>query len=87
MIISLHDKVKVKLTDHGKEIYYHQYDELNDSFGRIVHEPSFPNVDDEGKSTFELWEFMYIYGEHLNATFSEIIQKKIIEPFEIEVVK
>ena len=29
MRLNLNDNIKVKLTEHGKDIYYHQYDMTN----------------------------------------------------------
>ena len=34
--INLNEWVKVKLTDHGKEIYYHRYDEVNKRLQRPI---------------------------------------------------
>jgi hypothetical protein len=36
VIINLNEVVKVKLTDLGKDIYYHQFAELNRRYGSIV---------------------------------------------------
>ena len=46
--INLNDFVRVKLNDYGKEIFYHQFDELNKKSGREVIKPYFPKVDDKG---------------------------------------
>lgn len=70
MTINLNDWVKVKLTDHGKDIYYHQYDELNEKsvqlHGRNVIEPSMPKVDADGYTTFQLWCLIELYGPHMH---------------------
>lgn len=76
--INLNEVIKVKLTDLGKDIYYHQFDELNRRRGRIVCEPSFPKEDAEGYTKFQLWNFMEIYGEHIG-----VAQPNVIEPLEI----
>lgn len=76
--INLNEVIKVKLTDLGKDIYYHQYDELNRRRGRIVCEPSFPKEDAEGYTKFQLWNFMELYGEHIG-----MAKPNVIEPLEI----
>ena len=76
--INLNEVVKVKLTDLGKDIYYHQFDELNRRYGRIVCKPSFPKEDAEGYAEFQLWNFMEIYGEHFG-----MAKPNVIEPLEI----
>ena len=65
--LNLNCIVKVKLTDYGKNIFYHKYDEVNDTIaqrGWKPIEPRFPKVDDEGFSKFQLWDFINIYGEY-----------------------
>ena len=61
---NINDCVRVKLTDLGKDIYYHQYDETNDYYGRQVVEPYYPAVDKEGYTKFQLWELMRLYGTY-----------------------
>lgn len=76
--INLNEWIKVKLTDWGKEIYYHQYDRINQIAGRKVCEPRFPKVDGNGYTKFQLWCFIELYGEHMGLTLPNII-----EPLEI----
>ena len=76
--INLNEFVKVKLTNLGKDIYYHQFDELNQQWGKIVCEPSFPKEDAEGYTKFQLWNFIEIYGEHFGMT-----KPNVIEPLDI----
>lgn len=66
--ININDIVKVKLTDFGKEIYYHQFDELNASRGRAVIEPFYPKVNEDGYTSFQLWYLMDLYGRYLSIT-------------------
>ena len=65
--LNLNSIVKVKLSDKGKDIFYHQFDDINKSISargcRII-EPRFPDVDNEGYSRFQLWNFMNIYGDY-----------------------
>lgn len=76
--INLNEVVKVKLTDLGKDIYYHQFDELNRRYGRIVCKPLFPKEDADGYTEFQLWNFVEIYGEHIG-----MAKPNVIEPLEI----
>lgn len=76
--INLNEKIKVKLTDWGKEIYYHQYDRVNQIAGRKICEPRFPKEDKNGYTEFQLWSFIELYGEHMG-----IVLPNVIEPIEI----
>lgn len=78
VIINLNETVKVKLTNFGKEIFYHQYDFLNERCGKEVIKPSFPKTDEDGYTSFQLWGFIELYGAHIG-----IGKKNVIEPLEI----
>lgn len=72
--INLNDIIKVKLTDAGKDVYYHQYDELNKHYGGEFVKPRFPDVDEGGFTELQLWDFMQVYGPHIS-----IVSKPFIE--------
>lgn len=76
--INLNEPIKVKLTDWGKEIYYHQYDRTNQIAGREICKPRFPKEDENGYTEFQLWCFIELYGEHMGMTLPNVI-----EPLEI----
>ena len=76
--INLNEPIKVKLTDWGKGIYYHQYDRTNRIAGREICKPKFPKEDENGYTEFQLWCFMKLYGEHMGMTLPNVI-----EPLEI----
>ena len=76
--INLNELIKAKLTDWGKEIYYHQYDRTNQIVGRKVCKPMFPKEDENGYTEFQLWCFIELYGEHMGMTLPNVI-----EPLEI----
>lgn len=65
--LNLNSIVKVKLSDYGKDIFYHQFDDYNKGIlargGRPM-TPHFPEVDNDGYSRFQLWYFMQMYGDH-----------------------
>lgn len=66
--INFNDQIKVKLTPLGVEIYYHQYDDLNESIkknGGTPLEPRMPQIDKDGYTKFTLWHFMELYGQHI----------------------
>jgi hypothetical protein len=62
--------VKVKLTDYGRDIYYHQYDALNSKCNRIINEPRFPKTDENGYTSFQLWNLMELYGPYMKLAAS-----------------
>jgi hypothetical protein len=62
--LNINHIIKVKLTDHGKDIFYHQHDEFNKKFVFSKIPPRYPNVDEDGFSTFQLWDFMNVYGPY-----------------------
>lgn len=72
MELNVNDIVKVKLTDFGKDIYYHQFDEFNRIYGYELIKPKFPEVDNEGYAKFQLWELMKLYGEYFIMGKSEL---------------
>ena len=71
---NLNDIIKVKLTDRGKDIYYHQHDELNKFYGKEVLKPRYPKVDSNGFTSFQLWHFMEIYGPHMHIGMNNVIE-------------
>lgn len=76
--INLNEPIMVKLTDLGKEIYYHRFDDLNQWAGRTVIKPSFPAEDPDGYTAFQLWAFIELYGNHIG-----MMKPNVIEPLEI----
>lgn len=55
--------IKVKLSDKGKDIFYHQYDDLIASGFDIT--PYFPEEDEDGYTKFQIWRFIELYGKYL----------------------
>lgn len=79
--INLNDFVKFKLTDHGKDIFYHRFDVTNDWIARRGGnpiEPRMPEVDSNGYSKMQLWDFMTLFGPYM-----QLGQKECVQPFEI----
>ena len=76
--INLNENVKVHLTLLGKDIYYHQFDELNQELGRIICKPSFPKEDADRLTEFQLWAFIELYGDYIGMG-----KPNVISPLEI----
>lgn len=76
--INLNEIVKVKLTPLGAEIYYKQFDELNKECGREICKPQMPQIDKDGYTEFQLWNFIELYGEHIG-----MCKPNVIEPLDI----
>lgn len=80
--INLNETVKFKLTDYGKYIYYHQYDELIEKLKQNgccePIEPEMPEVDENGYTEMQLWCFIELYGNYIGMT-----KPNVIEPLEI----
>jgi len=72
--INLNERIKVKLTDYGKEIYYHRFDDLFRQTDLSVFKPEFPKTDEEGYTTFQLWDFIHIYGNYIDMGLPEVIK-------------
>lgn len=53
---NLNEHIKVKLTARGKEIYRSYYD----------NDPPTLDYDDDGYAKFQMWDFMRIFGPHMN---------------------
>lgn len=65
--LNLNTVIRFRLNDRGKDIYYHQFDELNAqirTWGGKPIEPRYPEVDKYGFSYFQLWHFMSIFGKY-----------------------
>ena len=72
--VNLNSYMKVKLNDLGKDIYYHQYDELNKMVTSYKIKPKMPKVDEEGYTSFQIWQFMNLYGEYMKMGFEGVLE-------------
>ena len=74
--LNWNDVVKVKLTDWGKEIYYHQFDDLIalNPKARNWLKLSFPKVDVNGFTEFQLWAFMGLYGRYIGMGKTKVVE-------------
>lgn len=73
--LNLNDRVRVKLTDHGREILRKDYEERFAFLGR-KYVP--PKEDAEGWSEWQLWNLFQDFGQHIylggKLPFDTIIQ-------------
>lgn len=76
--INLNETIKVKLTPYGAEIYYKQFDELNKQCGREICKPHMPQIDKDGYTEFQLWNFIELYGQHIG-----MCKPNVIEPLDV----
>ena len=84
--------VKVKLSDLGIDLHYHRYDEFNIrnfNLGKARLKPTYPDVDENGFSAFQLWEFMQLYGRHIGMAMPNVCEELnfYIEDDDLEEVK
>lgn len=80
--VNINEFIKVKLTDHGKDIYEHSNDSLmakpeNEKIKKWL-TPLPLEYDDEGYVQFELWKFMEIFGKHMWNGAPQIIKNNNI---------
>lgn len=71
--LNLNSTVKVKLNPKGAEIYYHRLDNLVERGVDI--RPTLPMVDQYGFTSFQLWIFMSLYGEHIDMCKPEVLDE------------
>lgn len=76
--VNLNERIAVKLTDFGKEVCFHRYDQLYKLTQKEVFKPKYPKVDEEGYTTFQLWDFINTFGR-----FMEIGTPEVIQPLDI----
>ena len=70
--LNFNDAIKVKLTDHGKDIYYHQLDDLIKAGVKLT--PRMPKVDADGYTEFQLWTFIQLYGQYIGMALPNVIE-------------
>ena len=79
--LNLNDRVKVKLTPLGAEIYYNRYDFLKSSIraiGGVCTEPKMPKIDENGYTEMTMWQFIELYGKDIGK-----INREVIKPLDI----
>jgi hypothetical protein len=62
---NINEYVWVKLGAKGEEIYLHSFDDVPQQFRRVP----LPEVDEDGYSKFQMWEFMGLFGPYCRMGF------------------
>jgi len=65
---NMNGRVRVRLNQKGIDIMRHQHDELNNyirSRGGKGLRPFSADIDDEGYTSFQMWDLMERFGEHM----------------------
>lgn len=75
--INLNSMIKVKLTPLGADIYYHQYDQLNQTYKREICKSHMPQIDKDGYTEVQLHSFINLYGEHIGICCKENVIEDI----------
>ena len=78
---NINEIVKVKLTQKGKLIYSEHQIEIQKRFNRDKIKIDLPlnaKVDNEGFSSFQLWEFMKIFGSHMYCGAETVIEECVL---------
>lgn len=70
--LNLNTIIKVKLTEKGIDIYFHQYDDLIDKGIELTR--MYPSIDDDGFTSFQLWIFMNLYGQYLGCGLPNVVE-------------
>ena len=73
---NLNDYIKVKLTDYGKDIYFHKLDVLITEYPLLRDQlkPCFPETDENGFTEFQMWEFIQLYGPYIYLGAENVIE-------------
>lgn len=61
-LLNLNEKIKVKLTEQGKEVFNQYTNGLADE-----------STDEMGYIAFQLWEFMKAFGHHLSGSMGDVL--------------
>lgn len=70
--MNINDRVRVKLTERGRQLHLKHFNELYASYGRL--RPTYvpPREDVDGWSEWTMWDLMREYGRYLhNGVFGE----------------
>ena len=73
---NMNRNVKVKLTPLGVDIFHHENDEVNEYIltrGGIPLEQPMPQIDADGLTEFQLWEFIQMYGNYIGICRESVI--------------
>lgn len=76
---NINDKIKVKLTEHGRSILEKDVTNTLSMLKGFNYQDYSPyHTDEEGYTEFTLWDFMRIFGSHFQMGCQQIIEKNEI---------
>lgn len=76
---NINDKIKVKLTEHGRSILEKDVTNTLSMLNGFNYQDYSPyHTDEEGYTEFTLWDFMRIFGSHFQMGCQQIIEKNEI---------
>lgn len=70
-VFNINNRVKVKLTDLGVKIYKDYYKTYN------IHTKG-PYMDDEGYTSFQMWDLMEVYGPHISIDSEMVFEPNVL---------
>ena len=85
--INVNERVKVKLTKLGEEVYQKQYDAMNEilvGMGARPLEPIDLASDEKGYVEFQIWDLMKIFGEFMYLGAPPMFESNLIYLFEYD---
>ena len=62
---NVNQNVKVKITPYGKECLRRNYDRKMSCYAELVYPFELPKEDEDGYTTFQLWDLMREFGEYM----------------------
>lgn len=81
--VNFNDQVKVKLTDHGVSLLKREREELNQRIkerGGKAFDEYEPKTDEQGYTTFQIWDLMERIGPHMGLLSKPPIEGTMIFP-------
>ena len=77
---NINQNVKVKLTDYGREMLENKYNSFIGDNPNINIEKKFfiPEPDENGYTTFQMWDLMHIFGNYIDPNNSNIPFDKLM---------
>lgn len=79
--INLNDWIKVKLTDHGKDIYRRYKTQLADALKQTTASVQIePDIDEDGYTKFQLWHYIELFGNYIGMGEDAVIMPLEIVP-------
>lgn len=75
---NLNQIIKVRLKKEGIEVLKNQHEEFYQKYKQLKPLPFTLNIDNEGYTSFQMWDFMQKFGEYMTLGFDK--------PFHLDVI-